>query len=224
MTERGSAQAPYCYDSDDDREPRAAVAQDKGQVPFEARACDACNSAGERAHDLAASVAIASRTARPIIADASKDALAQTERAGVAASDAVLVAIMASVDEPLRRKLCDSAVEGGNRVHAAALPAADKIEAALAPIIQAIGQLLLLVDHDICQEDSEDSVLRPHVMRALTSMESLGYAMQGASAMVEGRMAHVSAALDHSLGKAAHWGDTQLGIAVKKNPRPRRFV
>lgn len=215
----------YCYDSDDDRETHVATyAQDMGHVPFAVRACDACNDAGERAHELAASVAAASQTAQPIIADASKDALAQTERAGVAASDAVAAALITSVDASLRRKLCDSAIKGGDRVLAAALPAADKIEAALAPCIQAIGKLLLSVDQDICREDTKDSVLRPHVMLALSSMERVGLALVSASALVEGRMLHVSAALDHRLGKLASWGDTQLGISMHRGSRPRRFV
>jgi len=85
----------YSYDSDDDRETHTATyAQDTGHVPFDVWACDAYNDADKRAHELAASVAAASQTAQPIVANASKDALAQTERAGVAASDAVAAALM----------------------------------------------------------------------------------------------------------------------------------
>jgi hypothetical protein len=44
-------------------------------------------------------------------------------------------------------------------------------------------------------------------------LERLGLALRSASAAVEEPMLPVSAALDFRLGKLAHWGDSQLGIA-----------
>jgi hypothetical protein len=53
-----TATVGYCYDSDEDSEARGGGAarwtRDTGRVPLAARACDACNHAGEHAHGLAA--------------------------------------------------------------------------------------------------------------------------------------------------------------------------
>lgn len=209
------------YDSDDEENKK--YEQDMGEVPFAARACEACNSASDHAHKLAKTVAIASRTAKPIIADASKDALTNTELAGVTASKAVSSALL-GYDEKLglRDKIAEGTVRGVDDAVILMTPAISNLETLLAPYIQSIGELLLSVDRDICQDDGKVSVLRTSVLRVLAGMESVGEAMKSAAAIVEERMKHVTnevSALDHSLGKLSHWGDTQLGISVRKAPR-----
>jgi hypothetical protein len=214
-----SATVDY-YDSEDEEN---KYQQDTSAVPFAARACEACNNASDHAHKLADTVAAASKTAKPIIADASKDAITSAERAGVTASNAVCSKLL-GYDEnlQLRAKIADGSVRFLDDAVTAVTPAICKLETLLAPYIQSIGELLLSVDRDICQNEGRGSVLRTSVLRALAGMESVGEAMKGTAAIVEERMKHVTnevSALDHSLGKISHWGDTQLGICVRKPPR-----
>ena len=78
----------------------------------------------------------------------------------------------------------------------------------MAPCVQPIGALM--------HARGQGAGLRAPVLRVLAGLERLGLALCSASAVVEERMQPVSAALDVRLGKLAHWGDSQLGIQVRK--------
>lgn len=226
MTPRHAAETATVsyYDSDEEDE-TTRYEHDTGNMPFAARACDACNNAGEHAHSLASIAAAQSRAARPALVGVGKEALSQTERAGIAVSDAIASALQLQPGrEAVARQVCDQAVDGMDRVCTMSLPLVDRIEALVVPYVQAIGQLMLSIDRDVCIDHGDKSVLRPHVLHILAGMENLGLRLQLMSTAVEGSMQTVSASLDHRLGKLAHWGDTQVGITVQKSGAPRRFV
>ena len=103
----------------------------------------------------------------------------------------------------------------------AALPLVDRIEALVVPYVQAIGQHLLSIDRDVCSDNGDKFVLRPHVLHMLAGMENLGLRLQLVSTVVEAART-VSTSLDHGLGKLAHWGDAQGGIPVQR-PCSRRY-
>ena len=221
------------YDSDDEEDGggggETRWARDTGGVPLPlaARACDACNQAGERAHGLAAAVAASSRAAQPALEGAGVAALAGAERVGVAAGDSVAAALIAPGGVPPSERLCNTAcrLEGACE---GAQPALAAVEGAVVPWMQPIGELLLAIDRDVCaggdpggsggcgDGDSGGIGLRAPVLRALAGLERLGLALHSASAVVEEKMNPVCAALDARLGKLAHWGDTRLGIQVRK--------
>ena len=212
MTQRHAAEIATVsyYDSDEEGE-TTRYEHDTGHLPFAARACDACNNAGEHAQSLASTVAAKSRAARPALVGVGKEALSQTERAGIAASDAVASALQLQPGrEAVARQVCDKAVDGMDRVCTAALPLVDRIEALVVPYVQAIGQHLLSIDRDVCSDNGDKSVLRPHVLHMLAGMENLGLRLQLVSTVVEGSMRTASASLDHRLGKLAqHTGVTR---------------
>ena len=217
-----TATVGYCYDSDEDGEARGGGAarwtRDTGRVPLAVRACDACNHAGEHAHGLAASLAASSRAMQPALAGAGSAALARAERAGVAAGDAVAAALLPPGRAAPGVRPCESAVGGLEAVCDAARPALAAVEGAVAPCVQPIGALMLALDRDVCANGGcgQGAGLRAPVLRVLAGLERLGLALCSASAVVEERMQPVSAALDVRLGKLAHWGDSQLGIQVRK--------
>ena len=201
MTPRHAAETATVsyYDSDEEDE-TTRYEHDMGHLPFAARACDACNNAGENARSLGSSVAANSRAVRPALAGVGKEALSQAERSGIAASDAVASALQLHPGrEAVARQVCERAVDGMDRVCTAALPLVDRIEALVVPYVQAIGQHLLSIDRDVCGDNGDKFVLRPHVLHMLAGMENLGLRLQLVSTVVEGSMQTVSTSLDHGL-------------------------
>ena len=184
--------------------------RDTGSVPFAARACEACNAAGERAEVMASAIMSASMTAAPTVADIGKDTLLKTELAGIAASEAITTAIVSALEEPMMHGICD-ATKRLDRACSAALPAVNQIEGALSPYIGHIGKLLLQFDEDI-QDDA----------KAALHLEQFCTVIIKASANVEDRMVHVSSVLGRHLARIAMWGDRQVGVAGQVPLAPRR--
>lgn len=186
--------------------------RDTGSVPFAARACEACNAAGERAEVMASDVMSVSMTAAPAVADIGKDTLLKTELAGIAASEAITTAIVSVLDEPMRHGICD-ATKQLDHACSAALPAINQIEGALSPYIGHIGKLLLQFDEDI--QDNAKAALQ---------LEQFCTVILKASANVEDRMVHVSNLLGRHLARIAMWGDRKVGVAAHVPFARRRNV